>query len=408
MTSSDFREYQQIWQPRIAAEIYAYTGDRNAAAEIAQEVFGLAGSRWTRLEQQDDPIRWARQEAWQRVDERWLGTARPSGEQSLPAMVATLAALDPATRRTVVLLLADVPAHEYAALGATDIPAAQWDDALEYLAASLPGQDPATLFAQLCTGWEITVPRSRAKADKPTRSRSHSLTPPRRPRRTRSLVAAGAAAVLVAAIVVVMRWPAQPAGGTAAPDVSASATADTPWPEPSATEEPLPTPSGTTTTATPSPGPSASRARPTPTPSRTGASPRPSTSPAASPSPSPSPACQVAVSVSATAPGAAGALTFTAEPVGGRLEFCGTQRRAWWAAYTLGEDGVLHLAQSGSQQLSAATTSWSTAIESTDCDGAWYYGRGDAAFPADIQVSAAGDAFGGDRLGFSGVGSACF
>ncbi|MFD0595802.1 hypothetical protein ACFQZ4_28730 [Catellatospora coxensis] len=93
MSSSDFREFQQIWQPRIAAEIYAFTGDRGAAGEIAQEVFSLAGSRWTRLERQEDPVRWSRQEAWQRVDERWLGTSRPGGDESAPAMVAALAEL---------------------------------------------------------------------------------------------------------------------------------------------------------------------------------------------------------------------------------------------------------------------------------------------------------------------------
>ncbi|GIF97405.1 hypothetical protein [Catellatospora citrea] len=409
MTSSDYREFQQIWQPRIAAEIYAYTGDRDAAAEIAQEVFGLAGSRWTRLEQQEDPIRWARQEAWQRVDERWLGTARPHGDQSGPAMVAALAALDPATRRTVVLLLADVPSHEYAALGATDIPAAQWDDALEYLAASLPGQDPATLFAQLCTGWEITVPRSRAKADKP-RARSHSLAPSRRPRRTRTLVALGTVGLLVAGVVVATKWAADPAGGIAAPEVSASAPADSPEPDPSATEDPAPTPSGTA--ATPSPGPSASRARPTPTPSRSAASPRPGNPPTASPtgppSPSPSPPCQVSVDVTATGPGSGGALQFAADPVGGRLEFCGTQRAVWWASYTLGDDGVLHLARSGTRNLDRDAPSWSTAIESTDCDGAWYYGRNEVSFPADIALSARDDAFGSDKMGSSPAGNACF
>ncbi|MEU8078417.1 hypothetical protein AB0B31_23605 [Catellatospora citrea] len=413
MTSSDYREFQQIWQPRIAAEIYAYTGDRDAAAEIAQEVFGLAGSRWTRLEQQDDPIRWARQEAWQRVDERWLGTARPGGEQPGPAMVTTLAALDPATRRTVVLLLADVPSHEYAALGATDIPAAQWDDALEYLAASLPGQDPATLFAQLCTGWEITVPRSRAKADKP-RARSHSLAPKRRPRRARTLVALGAVALLVAGVVVATKWTTDPAGGIAAPEVSASASVDSPGPEPSATEDPAPTPSGTA--ATPSPGPSASRARPTPTPSRSAASPRPGSPPAGSPTvpapPSPSPACQVKVNVTTTGPGAGGALSFTAEPVDGPVEFCGTRRRVWWASYSLGTDGLLHLAHSGSQDLQAGTLSWSTAIEvdadAEGCAGAWFYGRNEVTFPATIVDAERGGAFGSDRLGTNGTATACF
>ncbi|WP_155374356.1 SigE family RNA polymerase sigma factor [Catellatospora vulcania] len=399
MTSSDFREYQQIWQPRIAAEIYAYTGDRAAAAEIAQEVFSLAGSRWTRLERQEDPIRWARQEAWQRVDERWLGTARPSGDESHPAMVAALAVLDPATRRTVVLLLADVPSHEYVALGATAIPAAQWDEALEYLANSLPGQDPAAMFAQLCTGWEITTPRSRAQAPAAApRTASHSLkTSRRRPRRTRSLVAAGAVAVLVAAVVVVMRWPAAPAGGTAAPEVSASALADTPWPEPSGTEDPVPSPSGPT--ATPSPGPSASAARPTPT--RT-ASPRPGNppagSPTASPKPSPSPACQVSVSVSATADGTA--LQFTAQGVGGAPEFCGTTRRVWWVSYTVDADGVLHLAHSGSADLDKDKLSWSTTVEVDDCAAAaWYYGRNAVGFPSTIPAGERDSAFSSDRLG---------
>lgn len=401
MSSSDFREFQQIWQPRISAEIYAYTGDRGASAEIAQEVFSLAGSRWTRLERQDDPIRWARQEAWQRVDERWLGTSRPDDGGSSPAMVSALAMLAPSTRRTVVLLLAEVPSHEYVALGATAIPAAQWDEALEHLATSLPGQDPATLFAQLCTGWEITVPRSRADDEQPKRARSHSLAPTRSPRRRRSLVALGAVALLVAGVVVVTKWTAEPAGGSAAPEVSASATPDIAWPEPSATQEPLPTPSGTT--APPSAQPSASPRRPSASPTRPGTSPRPGNPPAASPTrsptPSPSPACQVSVNVTATGPGADGAVEFAAEAVDGKLEFCGTQRAVWWAGYSLGEDGALHLAGSGTRNLDQDAPTWSTAIAFTACGGAWYYGRNAVSFPDVIELADQDAAFGGNKLG---------
>ncbi|GAA1404487.1 hypothetical protein [Catellatospora coxensis] len=403
MSSSDFREFQQIWQPRIAAEIYAFTGDRGAAGEIAQEVFSLAGSRWTRLERQEDPVRWSRQEAWQRVDERWLGTSRPGGDESAPAMVAALAELPPSTRRTVVLLLAEVPSHEYVALGATAIPAAQWDEALEYLATALPGHDPATLFAQLCTGWEITVPRARMDAEPPKRARSHSLAPTRRSRRKGSLVALGAVALLVAGVVGVTKWAAEPAGGSAAPEVSASATPELAWPEPSATEEPLPTPSGTTAppTAPPSAQPGASPGRPTPSPTRPGTSPRPGNPPASptkSPTPSPSPPCQVSVNVTATGPDSGGALEFTAEAVGGKLEFCGTQRAVWWASYTLGEDGVLHRAGSGTQNLNKDAPTWSTTIAFAPCGGAWYYGVNAVSFPDDIQVADQDAAFGGNKL----------
>ncbi|GAA2361832.1 hypothetical protein Cme02nite_43090 [Catellatospora methionotrophica] len=395
--SSDFREFQQIWQPRISAEIYAFTGDRDASAEIAQEVFSLAGSRWTRLERQEDPIRWARQEAWQRVDERWLGTSRPGDDGTSPAMVAALSVLDPATRRTVVLLLADVPSHEYVALGATAIPAAQWDEALEHLANSLPGQDPAALFGQLCTGWEIAVPRSRAEPHQPKRA-SHSLPATRRPRRTGALVAVGAVALLVVGVVVVTKWTAEPAGGSAAPEVSASATPDIAWPEPSASEEPLPTPSGTT--APPSPAPSASRGRPTPTPTRAGTTPRPgnppATTPSKSPTPSPSPACVPSVNVTAADSG--GTVTFTAEAVDGKLEFCGGQRAVWWASYTLVGD-VLQLAGHGTQNLNTTAPTWSASIDFTACGGAWYYGRNAVSFPDTIPVADQGSAFGGNRLG---------
>ncbi|MEU8000017.1 hypothetical protein AB0B66_02410 [Catellatospora sp. NPDC049111] len=401
MSSSDFREFQQIWQPRIAAEIYAFTGDRAAAGEIAQEVFSLAGSRWTRLERQEDPVRWSRQEAWQRVDERWLGTSRPDGDESAPAMVAALAELPPSTRRTVVLLLAEVPSHEYVALGATAIPAAQWDEALEYLATALPGHDPATLFAQLCTGWEITVPRARLDAEPPKRARSHSLAPTRRSRRSRrkgSLVALGAVALLVAGVVGVTKWAAEPAGGSAAPEVSASATPELAWPEPSATEEPLPTPSGTT--APPSAQPSASPGRPTPSPTRPGTSPRPGNPPAASPTrsptPSPSPPCQVSVDVTATDSG--GTVEFAAVAVDGKLEFCGTQRAVWWASYAL-VDGVLQLAHSGTRNLNEGAPTWSASITFTDCGGAWYYGRNAVSFPETIAVADQGSAFSGNKLG---------
>ncbi|MFD0595801.1 hypothetical protein ACFQZ4_28725 [Catellatospora coxensis] len=141
------------------------------------------------------------------------------------------------------------------------------------------------------------------------------------------------------------------------------------------------------------------QADPQPDPARhLTASGQPAGQPDQVPHPSPSPPCQVSVNVTATGPDSGGALEFTAEAVGGKLEFCGTQRAVWWASYTLGEDGVLHRAGSGTQNLNKDAPTWSTTIAFAPCGGAWYYGVNAVSFPDDIQVADQDAAFGGNKL----------
>ncbi len=112
----DFAEFYRSQFSRLAVQLYAYLGDHAEAQDLTQEAFCRALSRWERLRGYDDPVAWVRRVAWNlatsrlrrvQVALRHLARQRPEvvpgPEPDRVALLAALATLSPALRRTVVL-----------------------------------------------------------------------------------------------------------------------------------------------------------------------------------------------------------------------------------------------------------------------------------------------------------------
>ncbi|MBL0749820.1 SigE family RNA polymerase sigma factor [Nocardioides baculatus] len=125
----DFAEFYSATWPRTLAVVYALTGDRGAAEEVAQEAYVKAWSQWTKVSRYDQPAAWVRQVAtrlavsrWRRskVASAWFARNRreqvvdPPDETST-ALVRALQEIPEAQRRAIVLHhLADLPLAEVA------------------------------------------------------------------------------------------------------------------------------------------------------------------------------------------------------------------------------------------------------------------------------------------------------
>ncbi|NYE35254.1 RNA polymerase sigma-70 factor (ECF subfamily) [Nocardioides cavernae] len=125
----DFEEFYAATWPRTLAVVYALTGDRGSAEEIAQEAYVKAWSHWTKVSRYDQPAAWVRQVAtrlsvsrWRRgkVAAAWLARNRteqvsPAPDETSTALVQALLRLPEAQRRAIVLHhLADLPVDEVA------------------------------------------------------------------------------------------------------------------------------------------------------------------------------------------------------------------------------------------------------------------------------------------------------
>ena len=120
----DFAEFYAATWPRTLAVVYALTGDRGAAEELAQEAYVKAWSHWGRVSTYDQPGAWVRQVAtrlavsrWRRskVAATWLSRNRrpdtaPPPDETTTALVQALQQIPEAQRRAIVLHhLADLP-----------------------------------------------------------------------------------------------------------------------------------------------------------------------------------------------------------------------------------------------------------------------------------------------------------
>lgn len=117
---------------RTVACVYALTGDRGEAEDVAQEAYVRAWPRWRSLQTYDDPSAWVRQVACRVAVSRWRRTrtalshvARQRGrDQQVPppgddtvALIAALSQLPEAQRRALVLHhVGDLPVAEIARL----------------------------------------------------------------------------------------------------------------------------------------------------------------------------------------------------------------------------------------------------------------------------------------------------
>lgn len=117
---------------RTLACVYALTGDRSEAEDVAQEAYVRAWPRWRSLQTYDDPSAWVRQVACRVAVSRWRLArtalshaarlrgrelhAPPPGDDTV-ALVAALSQLPEAQRRALVLHhIGDLPVAEIARL----------------------------------------------------------------------------------------------------------------------------------------------------------------------------------------------------------------------------------------------------------------------------------------------------
>ena len=112
----DFDEFYAAKFHMLRSQMYAYMGDRAEAADVVQEAFCRAYSRWNRISTFDDPYAWVRRVAWNLATSRLrrrqtsLAFLHRQREEYLDgpspdrvALVAALAKLTPQLRKAVVL-----------------------------------------------------------------------------------------------------------------------------------------------------------------------------------------------------------------------------------------------------------------------------------------------------------------
>ena len=129
--STDFDAFYTATVRRVVVYLYAVSGDRSEAQDIAQEAFARAWQHWPRVSRYDDPEAWVRTVAWRLMANRWRGLRRwfavqgrlgPPVEANAgpsPDRVAVLDALQrlPRPQRQVIALhyLLDMPVADVAA-----------------------------------------------------------------------------------------------------------------------------------------------------------------------------------------------------------------------------------------------------------------------------------------------------
>jgi RNA polymerase sigma-70 factor, ECF subfamily len=120
--------YESLF-PRLAAELYAYLGDRGEAEDLAQEALLRAWQRWDLIRQYEDPVNWCRRVAWNLAISRWrrVTTALRALRRHGPpdpadglgpdhvALVTALRTLPNRHRQAIVLhYIADLPVGQVA------------------------------------------------------------------------------------------------------------------------------------------------------------------------------------------------------------------------------------------------------------------------------------------------------
>lgn len=126
----DFDRLYHTLFPRLAAEMYAYLGDRAEAEDVAQEALLRTWQRWELVGGYDQPIAWVRRVAWNLATSRWrriIAAARATSRHRASttttealglehvALVVALRALPERRRRAIVLhYIADLPVAQIA------------------------------------------------------------------------------------------------------------------------------------------------------------------------------------------------------------------------------------------------------------------------------------------------------
>ncbi|MGH3661303.1 MAG: SigE family RNA polymerase sigma factor [Micromonosporaceae bacterium] len=126
-------EFAALYQARfndLAAQLFAYIGDRTEAQDLVQEAFVRAWQRWHKVGEYDDPVAWVRRVAWNlatsrhrrlKVARRFLARSgppepHPDASPDHVALVAALRKIPQRQRQAVVMhYLADMSVADIAA-----------------------------------------------------------------------------------------------------------------------------------------------------------------------------------------------------------------------------------------------------------------------------------------------------
>lgn len=71
MDDRAFDDFYQATRHRVVAFLYAITGDRADAQDVAQDAYERAWQRWAALSAYDDPEAWVRQVGYRLAISRW-------------------------------------------------------------------------------------------------------------------------------------------------------------------------------------------------------------------------------------------------------------------------------------------------------------------------------------------------
>jgi RNA polymerase sigma-70 factor (ECF subfamily) len=125
----DFEEFYEGTRHRVVTFLYAVTGDRSEAQDVAQEAYARAWQRWANVSTYDDPEAWVRMvgyrlalKVWRKARNRFRAYRRHGPERDVrppdETSVAVRAALRelPDDQRLVVTLhyLLDLPVADIA------------------------------------------------------------------------------------------------------------------------------------------------------------------------------------------------------------------------------------------------------------------------------------------------------
>lgn len=131
----EFDDLYHALFPRLAAELFAYLGDRAEAEDVTQEALLRAWQRWSTVGHYDEPMAWVRHVAWNLATSRWrrmTAAGRAWARHRSPAyaavtlsadhvaLVAALRRLPERPRRAIVLhYIADLSVAQVASDMAT-------------------------------------------------------------------------------------------------------------------------------------------------------------------------------------------------------------------------------------------------------------------------------------------------
>ena len=110
VAAEEFEELYQTSSDRIAAQLYALTGDRHGALDLVQEAFVRTWARWDRIASYDDPEAFVRRVAFNLAKSHWRRASKTVLRSSPPER--SVAATDPSLHQDLVEALKTLSSNE--------------------------------------------------------------------------------------------------------------------------------------------------------------------------------------------------------------------------------------------------------------------------------------------------------